>query len=138
MSLTDYRYRKLRTAIKTSGVGRAVKEVLFCALRDYKKEESDPEKGTFGDQTNDYTYGKGRCLVGAALHNVGIDNALSDVIDTYSWEEAAKQTFGVTSRQASAIINGFDAGGPSELNKNSRVQKIAHRLRVELLGTDEE
>src|SRR5688572_6064053 len=104
--ITDYKYRQLRAMVNRAKVRKGVKDLLHCTLRDYKKEQSVPAADTFEES------GKRRCLIGAAVHNVGIYNELEKTswgeIDGSTWSRAAERYFGVTKDDCSDIINGFD------------------------------
>lgn len=143
--LTDYKYRQLRAMVQRAKVRKSVKDLLSCTLRDYKKEASLPEDGTFGPSDGK---GEGRCLIGAAVHNIGIHSDWNGI-----WEEAAMKTFGINGDECDAIINGFDrtieredengwnksVENPStqdlarEFGKGNRVAFLANRLRRALL-----
>lgn len=139
--LTDYKYRQLRAMVQRAKVRKSVKELLSCTLRDYKNEASAPVDGAFQE-------GKKRCLIGAAVHNIGLHTSLEN--DGYDWEKIAVREFGITPDEAQEIINGFDNtphnenGDVSfasqllaqEFGKGNRVAFLANRLRRELLPSE--
>lgn len=140
-AMTDYKYRKLRKMVSTSRVAKPVKELLFCALRDYKKERSIPEDGTFGPESLYEDRQEGRCLIGAAVHDVRIYNSITrakldnDIEERgLDWEQLAHLAFGTTSSQAGDIINGFDSVNDelTSYNKKNRTASLAARLAIEL------
>ena len=133
--ITDYKYRKLRKIVKTSGVAKPVKELLFCTLRDYKKQGSEPETGTFGSSYVKKETQVGRCLVGAAIHDLKVFDSFTSKIrgDELTWESAAVAAFGVNSSQCSDIITGFDSVTEEEgFVPANKTQRLAYRLGKEL------
>src|SRR5687768_13368452 len=99
MKITDYKYRQLRKMVSRAKVRKSVKNLLFCTLNDYKKHASVPTPDVFQQD-------KQRCLIGAAIHNIGVYN---DVVEAgYNWEKIATKEFGVTEDECQKIIDGFD------------------------------
>ncbi len=147
MKITDYKYRQLRAMVNRAKVRKSVKELLHCTLRDYKKQASVPQDGTFENVWGN-SVGE-RCLIGAAVHNTSIYNDVNE--GGLDWEKAAQKYFGVTEDECTKIIRGFDEvayveteDGDSrptyasrklaeEFGKGNRVACLANRLRRELL-----
>ena len=136
--ITDYKYRQLRKMVKRAKVRKPVKNLLLCAISDYKKQASIPQIGTFQED-------KKRCLVGAALHNVGV--YIDKFDDDLDWEDAATEEFGLQPGDASNIIEGFDNivcnfdGEPTtasqalanEFGRGNRVAFLANRISLALV-----
>jgi hypothetical protein len=138
MKITDYKYRQLRKMVNRAKVRKPVKNLLFCALSDYKKQASIPQDGTFQEN-------KHRCLIGAAIHNIGLHSSVFET--NYEWERLAQKEFGIRPIDAEDIINGFDSRATNEdgdvttasrclareFGKGNRVACLANRISLELL-----
>lgn len=128
MRLTDYKYKKARKLIKTSRVNKGIKELMFCALRQYKAGII-PETGVY---QRCYNNSMSACLVGAALADrIGrVDN----VNDTAFWVDMAEHEFKVSDDQIGQIIEGFDADRNHKLS--STAGKLAQTISTLLDAND--
>ena len=135
--ITEYKYRKLRKMVKTAQVASPVKKLLFCTLRDYKKQGSEPSTGTFGSYTNLGNH-EPRCLIGAAVHDLEVFNDIANRVrvNEDTWESAAQRVFGVTPDHCSDIIEGFDSitneDDENPFRPENKTQRLAYRLGKEL------
>jgi hypothetical protein len=130
--ISDYKYRQLRNMVNRAKVRKSVKNLLYCTLRDYKTEGSEAASCLWEQD-------KKRCLIGAAVHNIGVYNIQGGL----NWVAAANRAFGTTITECDSIVEGFDSslfdeGGTTKeragaFGKNNRVANLANRLRLELI-----
>lgn len=125
--LSDYRYRKAREIVKSARIGEGGKRMLFCALRQYRKN-LEPRDGLYQETINGK---KTACLVGAALADVFEYKPA----DGYMlWNDRAINEFGVRASAVESLIDGFDHDPEYKMYDRSRYAIVGQRLRKFLIG----
>lgn len=126
--LSEYRYRKAREIVKSARIGEGGKRMLFCALRQYRKN-LEPKAELYQETINGK---KTACLVGAALADVFEYKPNPD--EDWSWNYKAVNEFGVRAESVENLIGGFDHDPEDRLYDRSRYAIVGHRLRKFLIG----
>lgn len=127
--LSDYRYRKAREIVKSARIGEGGKRMLFCALRQYRKN-LEPRDSLYQETINGK---KTACLVGAALADVFKYQPNPDG-DDFSWNDKAVNEFGVRADSVENLIGGFDHPPEDRMYDRSRYAIVGQRLRKFLIG----
>lgn len=127
--LSDYRYRKAREIVKSARIGEGGKRMLFCALRQYRKN-LEPKAELYQETINGK---KTACLVGAALADV-FEYQPNPEGDDFSWNDRAINEFGVRAESVENLIVGFDHDPEYRLYDRSHYAIVGQRLRKILIG----
>jgi hypothetical protein len=129
--ITKKKYLAARKIVRNARVSTGVKELMYCALRQYSKDTT-PITGTY--QALDFGTKKA-CLVGAAIANRMRGEF---VTPGDGWDVHAAKEFGIREDTIGGIIGGFD--DPQYVAHNeSRAKKLAANISrfLELHTQDE-
>jgi len=127
--LSDYRYRKAREIVKSARIGEGGKRMLFCALRQYRKN-LEPRAEIYQETILGK---KTACLVGAALADV-FEYQPNPNRGDFSWIDEAVYEFGVRDDSVENLISGFDHNPQDRMYDRSRYAIVGQRLRKFLIG----
>ena len=130
--LTDYKYRQARNIIKTARISDRGKEMLFCAVRNYRTK-STPETGLFQEKAGKTAKA---CLVGAAIADkMGGFMPENEAYFT-EWEAKASHEFGIKESSIENLICGFDNATSDEFDmyKGSSYAQVGKKLSLLLVN----
>jgi hypothetical protein len=118
--ITKKKYLAARKIVRNARVSTGVKELMYCALRQYSKDTT-PITGIY-QLLNSGT--KKACLVGAAIANRMRGEF---VVPDGSWDVHAAKEFGIREDTVSGIVGGFD--DPQYVaHDDSRARKLAANI----------
>jgi hypothetical protein len=106
MKISDRMYRDLRKIVTSSTIGDKAKKLLLVGLRSYYSGRSIPCKMRL------YRGNRRRCIVGAAMHEVGTRN-----------EYTTMDHFGIDRKLVFHFTGGFDHG-----DNTTNISRVTARL----------
>lgn len=129
--LTDYKYRQARNIIKAARISDRGKEMLFCAVRNYRTK-SIPETGLFQRKEGKTVKA---CLVGAAIADKMGGFMSENEAELTEWEAKASHEFGIKEESIQNLICGFDNATSDEFDsyKNSSYAQVGKKLSTLLV-----